>query len=119
MENKEYQEEASKTIPDNNSYQDRDYSIAEKKVLNALLGLSGEVGEVTDLFKKSFFQGHPLELKEIIKEIGDVFWYMNLLCKAINIDFSTVMEMNIEKLRKRYGEHFDSNKSINREEYKK
>ena len=88
-------------------------------ILNALMGLSGETGELIDLFKKAYFQGHQLDKVEAVKELGDVFWYLNLLCKSMYIDFSDVMQKNIDKLRKRYGEQFSSEKSVNREEYQK
>ena len=119
MENQEYQQEASKTIPEDVVYNNKNFNVERLKIINALLGLSGEVGEVTDLVKKAYFQGHTLDKQDLCKEIGDVFWYLNLLCQALDISFSQVMETNIIKLRKRYGEHFEANKSINREEYRK
>lgn len=119
MDNKTYQEEASKTIPNSDVYTKTLTFNNDKVIVNALLGLSGESGELVDVFKKYYFQGHDLDKDDVIKEIGDVFWYLNLLCQALNISFEDVMEKNIVKLRKRYGESFDSNKSKNREEYKK
>lgn len=117
MDNKTYQEEASKTIPNEEIYTKTLAFNNDKKIINAALGLAGETGELVDVLKKAYFQGHELDRDEIIKETGDVFWYLNLLCQALNITFDEVMEANIVKLRKRYGEHFDSNKSRNREEY--
>lgn len=117
MDNKTYQEEASKTIPEQEVFTKTLTFNTDKMIVNALLGLSGESGELVDVFKKYYFQGHSIDKDEVIKEIGDVFWYLNLLCQALNITFEEIMEKNIVKLRKRYGEHFDSNKSINREEY--
>ena len=119
MENLEYQVEASKTIPEWETYKNLELTPKDKMALNAFLGLSGEVGELVDMFKKYYFQGHKLNREDAEKEMGDIFWYLNLLCQAMGISFSEIMEKNIQKLRKRYGEHFDSNKSINREEYQK
>ena len=119
MDNTTYQKEASKTIPNQEVYSNTLTFNPDKMIVNALMGLSGESGELIDVFKKHYFQGHDLNKDEVTKEIGDVFWYLNLLCQALNISFEEVMEKNIVKLRKRYGESFDSNKSINREEYKK
>lgn len=83
--------------------------------LNALIGLSGEVGEVNDYFKKHLFQGHQLLVSEVIEELGDVMWYIALLCTAYGINMDRVMKENIDKLKLRYPDGFDVNKSINRE----
>lgn len=89
---------------------------AENKLLNGVLGLAGEAGEVVDLVKKYKYQGHILDTKHLAVEIGDVCWYIALLCDSIGYDLETVLKMNIEKLEKRYPEGFDKEKSINREE---
>ena len=117
MENTKYEIEANKTIPNVNQYKEIEFSLKDKKIINACLGLSGEVGELVDIFKKFYFQGHSLNELEIKKELGDIFWYLNLICQSMDTSFSEVFDLNIEKLRKRYGEKFDSQKSVNREEY--
>lgn len=83
---------------------------------NVGLGITGEAGEVADLIKKHLHHGHELDREKMIKELGDVCWYVALGCTVLGIDMSSVMERNIEKLKKRYPDGFDSNKSINREE---
>jgi len=118
MNSNEYQIEANKTIPSNEHYKNAKHNL-DIIAINAALGLAGETGELVDLIKKSSFQGHILDKNEIEKEMGDIFWYLNLMCQAYHLSFEDIMEKNIEKLRKRYGEKFDSNKSINREEYQK
>lgn len=89
-------------------------------VLNASLGLSGEVGEVNDIIKKYMYHGHKLddEMKEkIILELGDVCWYVALMAWAIDkTKFEDVLNKNIEKLEKRYHGEFSTEKSINRKE---
>lgn len=57
-------------------------TIGEDMVNNAVLGLIGEVGEVVDLIKKVIFHGHPIDKDAFSKEIGDVFWYIALLCEG-------------------------------------
>lgn len=85
-------------------------------VLNGALGLSGETGEVADHIKKYLFQGHKFDKEYIAKELGDICWYIAALAQGIGYDLDTIMRMNVEKLKKRYPEGFDSERSLNREE---
>ena len=87
-------------------------------VLNGALGLSGETGEVADHIKKFRFQGHDLDKEYLAKELGDVCWYIAILAKGIGYDLATIMEMNIDKLKKRYPNGFEVSRSLNREESK-
>lgn len=83
-------------------------------LLNGALGITGEAGEVADIIKKHIFHGHDLDTDALEKEIGDVCWYVALLCTAIGVDLESVMSKNIEKLKTRYPEGFSSEASINR-----
>lgn len=86
------------------------------ELLNGALGLPGEAGEVADLVKKHFFHGHVLDRDDLIKELGDVCWYLALICTAIGVSLEYVMGQNIEKLKRRYPEGFSESASINRTE---
>ena len=88
----------------------------EDLIINAALGLSGESGEVADIVKKHLFQGHDLDRDKIINELGDVCWYIAAMCQGLGINFSDVLEIYVDKLKKRYPEGFDADKSINRGE---
>lgn len=89
-------------------------------ILNASLGLSGEVGEVNDIIKKYMYHGHKLDddtKEKIILELGDVCWYVALMAWAIDkTKFEDVLNKNIEKLEKRYHGEFTTEKSVNRKE---
>jgi NTP pyrophosphatase (non-canonical NTP hydrolase) len=78
--------------------------------------LAGESGEVADLVKKHFFQGHPLDEEHLAKELGDIAWYLAETAYAIGYSLDTILRMNVEKLRNRYPDGFDISKSINRKE---
>ncbi len=84
-------------------------------LLNGALGLSGESGEIADLVKKAWMQGHPLDYEHIAKELGDICWYIAETTTAIGYDLETIMQMNIDKLKARYPEGFDSERSLHRE----
>lgn len=85
-------------------------------ILNASMGLCGESGEVIDLVKKHLFQGHDLDDEKLIKELGDVAWYLVEAATALNVNLSEILEKNIKKLENRFPDGFNSNRSINRGE---
>lgn len=107
MKINEYQKAAMRTASTTNS---------KDLILNGSLGLCGESGEVADVVKKHLFQGHELNRDKIIKELGDVCWYIAITAEGLGVDLETVMQINIEKLMKRYPEGFEANKSINRKD---
>lgn len=84
--------------------------------LNGVLGLAGESGECVDMVKKHLFQGHELDLEHFAKELGDIAWYLAVTAHSIGYDLSTVLNMNVEKLRARYPDGFDPEKSKHRKE---
>ena len=106
MEANEYQRLAMKTL---------NPSLSEKDILvNSVMGLCGESGEAIDIVKKHLHQGHALNKEELIGELGDVAWYLAEACAALGVSLNEVLEGNIKKLKARYPEGFDSDKSINR-----
>ena len=107
MEINEYQNEAMRTASGMN-YENH------SMLINAALGLCGESGEVADIVKKATFQGHELDVEHVAKELGDVAWYLAVGARAIGYDLETIMQMNVEKLRARYPDGFDTDKSQHR-----
>ena len=104
----EYQELAMTTL---------NPELSKKDVLiNSVMGLCGESGEAIDIVKKWMAQGHELDKEHLVKELGDIAWYLAEAAHAIDMPLESVLEMNIEKLRNRFPEGFDSDKSINRKE---
>ena len=85
-------------------------------LINSVMGLCGESGEVIDLVKKHVSHGHPLNREKLIDELGDVAWYLAECATVLDVTLEDVLARNIEKLRKRYPEGFSSERSINREE---
>ena len=83
-------------------------------ITNAIFGLCGESGEIADYFKKYYFQGHEFDTDVVVNELGDVCWYVALLAKALGVDLETVLNENVNKLKRRYPDGFDKEKSINR-----
>lgn len=83
-------------------------------LINGVMGLCGESGEAIDLVKKHLHQGHELDKENLIKELGDIAWYLAETAYALDVDLDEVLERNIAKLKARYPEGFDTEKSIHR-----
>jgi len=83
-------------------------------LLNGVMGLCGESGEVIDLVKKHLHQGHELDKSRLAKELGDVAWYLAETAYALDLSFEEILRGNLEKLKKRYPSGFDTDRSVNR-----
>jgi hypothetical protein len=59
---------------------------AEDKLLCAAFGLCSQSGSVVELLKKSSFHGMPFDRESLIRNLGDVFWYLELACISLSID---------------------------------
>ena len=69
---------------------------------------------MAEVVKKGVFHQHGIDRDKLLKEIGDTLWYLAGLCSVMDVDMSTVMEQNIEKLRKRYPNGFNAEDSRRR-----
>lgn len=73
------------------------------------LGLTGESGEVAERIKK-ILREDKRDLDDIIaekrpaivKEMGDVLWYLSALAREIGTTLEEVAEANLNKLKSRY-----------------
>lgn len=84
-------------------------------LINGVLGLNGEAGEVADLIKKWKFQGHLIPKDDLIEELGDILWYIAITAESIDVSLGEVAFRNIEKLKKRFPNGFSVDRSVNRE----
>lgn len=89
-----YQAEAHRTAGD---------MPARDRVFMASMGLAGEAGEVVDELKKVHFHAKPFDRAKIMRELGDVLWYLAELCTAHDLDLGEVAAANLAKLRARHG----------------
>ena len=100
MDFNEYQRECRKTDV-GTSAQD----CLEPGWLYYALGIAGETGELMEKIKKLFRDKNGIvdfEFKEaVVKEMGDVEWYMARLADVFDIDFESVFVTNVEKLQSR------------------
>ncbi len=107
MTGSEYQKLAARTInPALNEHH---------MVQHSLHGMVGEIGEIHSIYQK-VYQGHDFDPEHIKKELGDLMWFIAEFCTANSIDLDDIMELNIEKLKARFPEGFEVDKSLHRKE---
>lgn len=85
-------------------------------ILNGCLGLAGESGETLDMIKKWIFHEKDLDKEHLKKEIGDVMWYVAMICESVGFDLDDVLQTNVDKLKSRYPEVFDTYLANHRKE---
>lgn len=83
-------------------------------LINGVMGLCGESGEAIDIVKRHLAQGHELDREHLIKELGDVAWYLAETAFALDVSLEEVCQRNIDKLKARYPEGFSAERSIHR-----
>ena len=90
------------------------------QLLTAAFGLAAESGEFTEIVKKIILQGKPYNEDNVFhmkRELGDICWYIAQACMALDTTFDEIIEMNVDKLKKRYpGGEFNVHQSENRKE---
>lgn len=92
-------------------------ALSEKDTLiNGVMGLCGESGEVIDLVKKHLSQGHPLDREAMVKELGDVAWYLAETAYVLGYFLEDIFKANLAKLAARYPDGFSVERSLHRDE---
>ena len=90
-------------------------ALSRKEVLiNIVMGLCGESGEAIDIVKKWLAQGHELDKEHLAKELGDIAWYLAEAATALDIPLEDILQANLDKLKKRYPEGFETRRSLTR-----
>jgi NTP pyrophosphatase (non-canonical NTP hydrolase) len=87
----------------------------EPDTLHAIVGIASEAGEMLDALKKHIFYNQQMDSINLAEELGDLMWYMALLCRRYGWTFEEIQKRNIAKLKARYPEKFTEEKSLNRD----
>lgn len=82
---------------------------------HALHGMVGEIGELHSIYQKKY-QGHPFDEEHAKKELGDLLWFIAEYATAHGWSLRDICQMNIEKLKARYPDGFEADKSLHRKE---
>ena len=106
MKANEYQKLASRTIG-------KISSLSQER--HALHGMVSEIGELHGIYQKTY-QGHFLDKEHAKKELGDLLWFIAEYCTANKWELEEIIQMNIDKLKARYPNGFEAERSLNRAE---
>lgn len=97
---------------------DRKYENKGERLIHGALGSAGEVGELVDAIKKHVMYGKDLDKEHLKEELGDCLWYFSILLDEIGSSFEEVMQMNHDKLEKRYPSGYTNEAAIVRADKK-
>ncbi len=82
-----------------------DVTDLDAKLLSQVFGLVGESGEVAEKFKKLIRdkQGKMSDedKQEIVKELGDILWYINSIANLLDSSLEEVAQKNLDKVLSR------------------
>lgn len=85
------------------------------RLLHGAMGLDTESGEIMDSMKRHIIYGSDLNVVNIQEELGDIMWYVALICDELGLTIEQICEDNIAKLRKRYPDKFTRELAENRD----
>jgi NTP pyrophosphatase (non-canonical NTP hydrolase) len=84
----------------------------DKAHLNHMcLGIAGEVGELIDCVKKHTIYGKPLDLANLMEEVGDLLFYTVGILNLTGMNMFECMAHNQAKLAERYKNHVYSDQA--------
>ena len=96
MELNEYQQGAIRTAAPRDK---------RNELLHLVLGLVGESGEIAEKFKKwvrdQDSDESRLDREDIVKELGDVLWYIAALADYLDLSLDDIATTNLAKLASR------------------
>ena len=73
---------------------------------HAVFGLTCEVGEFADCIKKYLIYGQSLDRDNAAEELGDIMWFVALVCETLDLKMDDIAMANIDKLKARYPDKY-------------
>jgi NTP pyrophosphatase (non-canonical NTP hydrolase) len=71
------------------------------RLIENVLGLVGEAGEIAEKVKKQVRDDSAVTKEQMIKELGDVLFYVTALANHYGSDLHEVLRINVDKLNSR------------------
>ena len=99
---------------------DRATAIYKDGIFYPALGLCGESGEVADKIKKIYRDNNGIisedNKEQLVKEMGDVLWYLANMATDLNMTLEDVARKNLEKIQIRQQKNLIHGEGDNREQ---
>ena len=110
-------------------YEYRDFVASRMKPMETLqadlihmtLGVAGEAGELVDAIKKHWVYGKPLDVGNVVEELGDLLFYIQGVLNIVTSQgvlapetLEDLMVANMNKLSKRYPTGYSDQAAIAR-----
>ena len=90
---------------------------AEKaSLLHMAMLIFGEAGEILEAIKNHVIDNEPLDIENVIEEIGDLKFGIEGLIQDLNLTHEVCIESNIKKLSIRYGDSYSDEAAQNRKD---
>lgn len=89
----------------------QDLTPSTADLLHMAVGVSGEAGELLDAVKKAAIYAKPIDLENVIEELGDLEFYLEGIRQNLGISREETLVNNINKLKVRYDGLKYSNKA--------
>ena len=83
----------------------------EIELLHMAVGVSGEAGELLDAVKKHVIYGKPLDITNVVEELGDLEFYMQGLRNILGVSRQEIVDLNKAKLSVRYQNGYTDNEA--------
>lgn len=77
-------------------------SASDAHLLHMAILVPGEAGELADAVKRATIYRKPIDIKNVIEELGDLAFGMQGIMNELGITWEQVMQANFEKLAARY-----------------
>lgn len=87
----------------------------DARLLHALMGIYTESAELLEAMDEYLHEGVEIDVVNIREEFGDVEWYIALGVDTLDIEFKSVFDLVIAKLKARFPDKFTTENAIVRD----
>lgn len=89
----------------------------DMRLVHALMGMVTETGELAGALLQALTLNKVTDdiRTNILEEMGDYNWYQAIALDTLGVDFASLRNANIAKLKQRYGDKFSKDSAINRD----
>lgn len=95
----EYQKLAARTLPDLNEFYVGnimiDNLLEDSNIVHCMYGIDTEIGEILDLYKKSFAYRKIFDKVNLLEEVCDVMWYVAAGCTISKVNLSNLINRRL------------------------